>query len=39
MVDVEADGPTPGDYSMNCFGAVIVQPGVARAFYGRPRPV
>ena len=24
MVDVEADGPIPGDYSMVCFGAVVV---------------
>ena len=26
MVDVEADGPIPGDYSMIGFGAVIVEP-------------
>lgn len=24
MVDIEADGPIPGDYSMVCFGAVLV---------------
>lgn len=24
MVDIESDGPIPGDYSMICFGAVIV---------------
>jgi hypothetical protein len=24
MVDIEADGPIPGDYSIVCFGAVIV---------------
>jgi hypothetical protein len=24
MVDIEADGPIPGDYSMICFGTVIV---------------
>ena len=24
MVDVESDGPIPGDYSMICFGAVVV---------------
>jgi len=23
MVDIESDGPIPGDYSMVCFGAVI----------------
>ena len=26
MVDIESDGPIPGDYSMICFGAVIVEP-------------
>jgi hypothetical protein len=25
MVDVEADGPIPGDYSMICFGAIVVE--------------
>ncbi|WP_394834775.1 exonuclease [Pendulispora rubella] len=39
MVDVEADGPIPGDYSMICFGAVIVEPGLSRTFYGRLRPI
>lgn len=39
MVDVEADGPIPADYSMICFGAVIVEPGLSRTFYGRTRPV
>jgi hypothetical protein len=39
MVDVEADGPIPGDYSMVSFGAVIVEPGLARTFYGRLRPI
>lgn len=39
MVDVEADGPIPGDYSMVCFGAIIVEPGLARTFYGRLRPI
>ena len=24
MVDFESDGPIPGDYSMICFGAVVV---------------
>lgn len=24
VVDVEADGPIPGEYSMVCFGAVVV---------------
>lgn len=39
MVDVEADGPYPGDYSMICFGAVVVEPALDRTFYGRLRPV
>ncbi|MGD9636937.1 MAG: hypothetical protein AB7G28_13605, partial [Pirellulales bacterium] len=39
MVDVEADGPIPGDYSMVSFGAVIVEPELARSFYGQLRPV
>ena len=39
VVDVESDGPIPGDYSMVCFGAVIVEPGLSRTFYGKLRPV
>ena len=39
MVDIEADGPIPGDYSMICFGAVIVEPGLNRIFYGRLKPI
>ena len=39
MVDIEADGPIPGDYSMVCFGAVIVEPRLERTFYGRLRPI
>lgn len=39
MVDVEADGPIPGDFSMICLGAVLVQPGLDRTFYGRFRPI
>lgn len=39
MVDIEADGPIPGDYSMICFGAVIVEPGLKRTFYGQLRPI
>lgn len=39
MVDIEADGPIPGDYSMICFGAVIVEPGLGRTFYGKLRPI
>lgn len=39
MVDVESDGPIPGDYSMICFGAVIVQPDLSQTFYGQLRPI
>lgn len=39
MVDVESDGPIPGDYSMISFGAVIVEPGLERSFYGQLRPI
>lgn len=39
MVDIEADGPAPGDYSMVCFGAVVVEPSLSRTFYGKLRPV
>lgn len=39
MVDVEADGPIPGDYSMISFGAIIVEPSLQRSFYGQLRPI
>ena len=39
MVDVEADGPIPGDYSMVSLGAIIVEPELTRTFYGQLRPV
>ena len=39
MVDVEADGPIPGDYSMISFGAVIVEPDLKRSFCGQLRPI
>lgn len=39
MVDVESDGPSPGDYSMICFGAVVVTPALDKTFYGRLRPI
>ena len=39
MVDVEADGPIPGDYSMICFGAIIVESQLDRTFYGQLRPI
>ena len=39
MVDVEADGPIPGDYSMVSFGAIIVEPSLNRTFYGQLKPI
>jgi len=39
MVDIESDGPIPGDYSMVCFGAVAVEPRLSRTFYARLRPI
>ena len=39
MVDVEADGPIPGDFSMICFGAVVVREPLDRTFYGRLKPI
>jgi len=39
MVDVEADGPIPGDYSMVCIGAIVVEPSLDRVFYGRLKPI
>ena len=39
MVDIEADGPIPGDYSMVSFGAVIVEPDLQRTFYGQLKPI
>ena len=38
-VDVETDGPIPGDYSMVSFGAVLVKPGLEETFYGQLRPI
>jgi DNA polymerase III epsilon subunit-like protein len=39
MVDVEADGPIPGGYSMVALGAVLVEEGLDKTFYGRLRPI
>ena len=39
MVDIESDGPIPGDFSMVCFGAVIVEPRLNRTFYGQLKPI
>jgi len=39
VVDVEADGPVPGLFSMVCFGAIIVEPSLSKTFYGQTRPI
>jgi hypothetical protein len=39
MVDIESDGPVPGDYSMIELGAVVVDRKLERTFYGRLKPV
>ncbi len=39
VVDVEADGPIPGDYSMISFGAVVVDEKLDKTFYGELKPV
>lgn len=39
MVDVEADGPIPGDYSMISFGAVLVNESLDQTFYGQLHPI
>ena len=39
MVDIESDGPIPGDYSMISFGAVLVDTKLDQTFYGKLRPI
>ena len=39
MVDVESDGPIPGDYSMISFGAVLVNDALDQTFYGQLKPI
>ena len=39
MVDVESDGPIPGDYSMISFGAVVVDHTLEKNFYGKLKPI
>ena len=38
-VDIEADGPAPGLYSMISFGAVVVEPGLNNTFYAEIKPI
>jgi DNA polymerase III epsilon subunit-like protein len=39
IVDVEADGPIPAEYSMVCFGAVLFDDALDKSFCGQTRPV
>lgn len=39
VVDVEADGPIPGDYSMISFGAVMLDRDLDKTFYGELKPI
>src|SRR2546426_6493925 len=39
IVDVEADGPIPAEYSLVCFGAVLFDEHLDKSFYGRTRPI
>jgi DNA polymerase III epsilon subunit-like protein len=39
VVDIEADGPYPGEYSMISVGAVLVDDSLATTFYGELRPI
>jgi hypothetical protein len=39
MIDIESDGPVPGDYSMISFGAVVVDVQLNKTFYGKLRPI
>ena len=39
IVDVEADGPIPAEFSVVCFGAVLFDDSLGTSFYGRTRPI
>lgn len=39
VVDVESDGQVPGINSMVCFGAVVVEEGMTKTFYGKVKPI
>jgi hypothetical protein len=39
MVDIEADGPIPGDFSMIAFGAIVVEKSLDRTFSAKLRPI
>jgi DNA polymerase III epsilon subunit-like protein len=39
MVDIEADGPIPGDFSMISFGAIVVETALDRTFAAQLAPI
>jgi len=39
VVDIEADGPIPGDYSMVAIGAIVVESALDRVFSARLKPI
>lgn len=39
VVDIESDGPIPGDYSMIAFGAVIVNEKLDQSFEAKLKPI
>lgn len=39
MIDIEADGPIPGDYSMIEIGAVIIDSSLDKTFYSKIKPI
>jgi hypothetical protein len=39
MVDIEADGPIPGDFSMISLGAIVVERPLDRVFSARMKPI
>jgi DNA polymerase III epsilon subunit-like protein len=38
-IDIEADGPAPGLFSMVSFGAIVVESGLSRTFYAELAPI
>lgn len=39
IVDIEADGPVPGPWSMVSFGAVVLDRALDQTFYGQCKPI
>lgn len=39
MIDIESDGPIPGDYSMISFGAVLINDALDTTFYAKLKPI